>query len=80
MKLPHASLPANHPPHLTLSPQGVSSLGRPVPVWAFYLGVAMAKTEALAKTEASEDATCHGVGEAADGSLKGLLLCPIKTN
>ena len=74
MKLPHASLPANHPPHLTLSPQGVSSLGRPVPVWAFYLGVAMEKTEA------SEDATCHGVGEAADGSLKGLLLCPIKTN
>jgi hypothetical protein len=37
-------------------------------VWAFYLGVAMAKTEA------SEDATRHGVGEAADGSLKGLLL------
>ena len=68
VKLPHASLPATHPPHLTLSPQGGSSLGRSVPVWAFYLGVAMAKTEA------SEDATSHGVGEAADGSLKDLLL------
>ena len=48
-------------------------------MWAFYLGVAMAKTEDLAKTEASEDATCHGVGEAADGSLKSLLLTN-KTN
>ena len=51
-----------------MSLQGGSSLGKSVPVWAFYLGVAMAKTEA------SEDATCHGVGEAADGSLKALLL------
>ena len=51
-----------------LDPEGGSSLGRAVPEWAFYLGVAMAKTEA------SEDATCHGVGEAADGSLKALLM------